>query len=79
MIISFNSTVISRAISEGATLDEKYLRAVESLISAFDLSSITMKLRPNDILVINNKTVLHARTSFPLSSDRLFYRVKVAI
>lgn len=77
MTISFNPHVIARATSEGAILDEKYVEAVESLIEASELSSITMRLAPNDILVINNKTVLHARTEFPSSSDRLIYRIKV--
>lgn len=77
--ISFNPHVIARARSEGATLDEKYVRAVELLLEAAEISSITMRLLPNDILVIDNKVVLHSRTEFPSDSDRLIYRTKVAV
>jgi alpha-ketoglutarate-dependent taurine dioxygenase len=75
--IRYNGLEIRRMVSRGVTLSaEATLLAVHLETTIARLASAApFTLNVGDLLVVDNRRVLHGRTSFPASSGRLVHRV----
>lgn len=46
-------------------------------IISYNLKLVSIKIQPDECLVVNNRRILHGRTKFPHNSKRLLYRVRL--
>jgi alpha-ketoglutarate-dependent taurine dioxygenase len=76
--IRYNRLEMERVASRvGIDISAEQVAALDTLDRAIAKSLTAFKLEPRDCLVLNNKTVVHGRTSFDAGSGRLLRRVKL--
>lgn len=77
--IRFNRLEMERAkeIVEGTSLSKEQLIAVDELEEIAVRESCVFRMTAGQLLVLNNRRSLHARTSFPRGDRRLLKRVRV--
>jgi hypothetical protein len=76
--IRYNRFEIEQAVIRlDEQLNPQQLNAMEGLECAIITVTEVLRLLPEECLVINNKTIVHGRTSFPAGSGRLLRRLKV--
>ncbi len=66
---------------ETFSLADKYRAAIDTLDTVLQQPGCSMQfpLQPGQILFMHNRKVLHGRTGFSLTSDRLLYRVRLHV
>jgi hypothetical protein len=76
--IRYNRLEIERASEiTGISLNEEQLNALDKLDNAINKARIIFKLKKNDCLILNNKKLVHGRTSISKGSNRLLRRVRI--
>jgi alpha-ketoglutarate-dependent taurine dioxygenase len=60
-------------------LSPRQRRAIMALEEAIGACAIVVRLGPGDCLVLDNRRILHGRTSFDPSDNRLFLRARLRI
>jgi len=75
--IRYNPYEFSRG--KGEVLSTRQRCAMAALDEAIGACAIVIRLDPGDCLILDNRRILHGRTSFDPSDGRLFLRVRLRI